>query len=450
VTAIDMATLSGYVDGTSGERCAFTDGTRNVTYSDLSALLDMHSDSLDKLNGANVALIGSCHLDMALLFVLLDGRAGRLILLPNCLENEQKELFYTLSGVTAEVSLNQHSILNIQRIGNSELSPSKETEWVVLTSGTTATPKLVVHTLATMTHSTKRSTKDTNFKWGMAYDLNKFAGIQVFLQAITSGSCLVFIDRCDSFADAVELLVDKSCNALSGTPTFWRKLLMAGTAANIPLQRLTLGGEIVDQNILGSLATMYPNATIRHIYASTECGVAITVSDGQAGFPEHYLSNTPDSVQLKVSDDDILFIKPAQGKQHYLSDIQLYEDDGFIDSGDVVTIEAGRVLFLGRDNGSINVGGNKVFPEDVELALGQHHSVGSCLVSGKKNNFTGSIVVASVVLIEPYASDTNQHVDLKRSIKEHCKSKLASFKVPAIISIVDSLDVNDSGKLNRL
>lgn len=445
-----MASLSDYVGRTSGQKCAFTDGNRTVTYSDLSALSSRHSDSLNELYGANVVLQVSCDLDMALLLVLLDGIAGRLILLPTCLENKQKEQLYTLSGVTAEVSLNHHSILNIQRVDNNAPSPTEETEWVVLTSGTTATPKLVAHTLSTLTHSTKQSTKETSFSWGMVYSLNKFAGLQVFLQAITAGSRLVFTDRCEHFADTVQLLVDKSCNALSGTPTFWRKLLMSDTAANIPLQQLTLGGEIVDQNILGSLATMYPKATIRHIYASTECGVAITVSDGQAGFPDYYLSDAPNSVRLRVSDNGILFIKPALGKQRYLADKQLYEDDGFIDTGDVVAVNVGRVLFLGRDNGSINVGGNKVIPEEVESALLQHQSVGACLVSGKKNHFTGSIVVASLVLIEPYASDAKQHAELKRSIKEHCKSKLASFKVPVIINLVDTLDVNDSGKLNRL
>ena len=445
-----MASLSDYIGRTSGEKIAFTDGKRTITYSDLSALSNRHSDSLYELYGASVVLQVSCDLDMALLLVLLDGVAGRLILLPACLNNKQKEQLYALSGVTAEVSLDHHSILNIQRVDNNAPSLTEETEWVVLTSGTTATPKLVAHTLSTLTHSTKQATNKTNFCWGMVYSLNKFAGLQVFLQAVTAGSKLAFTDRCEHFTDIVELLVDMSCNALSGTPTFWRKLLMSGTAANIPLQQLTLGGEIADQNILGSLAAMYPTASIRHIYASTECGVAITVSDGQAGFPEHYLSEAPNSVRLRVSDNGILFVKPARGGQRYLADKQLYDDDGFIDTGDVVTINVGRVLFLGRDNGSINVGGNKVIPEEVESALRQHHSVSACLVEGKKNHFTGSIVVASLVLIEPYASDANEHAELKRSIKQHCKSKLASFKVPVIINLVDALDVNDSGKLNRL
>ena len=71
--------------------------------------------------------------------------------------------------------------------------------------------------------------------------------------------------------------------------------------------------------------------------------------------------------------------------------------DGFVDTGDLVTRRGDRFFFLGRANGTINVGGNKVHPEEVEDFLLGCAGVQFARVTGRKSPFTGELVQAEVV-----------------------------------------------------
>ena len=76
--------------------------------------------------------------------------------------------------------------------------------------------------------------------------------------------------------------------AVSGTPSYWRRLVTLGSRdalKEIPLEQITLGGEIADQTLLDTLKLMYPAARIVHIYATSELGRCFSVKDGKAGFP---------------------------------------------------------------------------------------------------------------------------------------------------------------------
>ena len=87
------------------------------------------------------------------------------------------------------------------------------------------------------------------------------------------------------------MFVREGVNAMSATPTLWRKILMSDASRSLALRSITLGGEIADQQVLSTLASTYPSARIRHIYASTEAGTGFSVTDGKAGFPVSFLEN---------------------------------------------------------------------------------------------------------------------------------------------------------------
>jgi acyl-CoA synthetase (AMP-forming)/AMP-acid ligase II len=208
---------------------------------------------------------------------------------------------------------------------------------------------------------------------------------------------------------------------------------------------ITLGGEIADENILQALKTRFPNAKITHIYASTEAGVGFSVHDGYAGFPLDYLHNGINGVSLKISDKNTLMLKSEKQIQKYIGDNKLYENDGFIDTGDIIEIKNDRVYFLGRDSGSINVGGNKVQPEEVEQILLSSDFIHSAYVYPKKNPMMGNIVCADVVLKDKTADKQA----IKLELLKYCREKLENFKVPGILKFVDELEITQSGKLKR-
>ena len=113
--------------------------------------------------------------------------------------------------------------------------------------------------------------------------------------------------------------------------------------------------------------------------------------------------------------------------------------------GDRVEIKGDRVYFLGRDSGAINVGGNKVQPEEVENVLVNSNHVHAAFVYAKKSPMMGSIACADIVL-----SDNTVDTKIAKSeILKFCREKLENFKVPAIVKFVDELNTTHSGKLKR-
>jgi len=279
----------------------------------------------------------------------------------------------------------------------------------------------------------------------LLYDLNRFAGLQVFLQAIIGGDAIYIPNERNPIDRLVQELIAAKCSAISATPTLWRKILMSKEARHIPIRQITLGGEIADQPILNALGHMFPNSNIRHIYASTEAGVGFSVSDGCEGFPLDYLQSGFRGTRMRVSGDGILELQPQSGDQSYVASSQpLFEEDGFINTGDRVRVTENRVYFLGRDSGAINVGGNKVQPESIERVLLAHPAVAMAKVTGKKNPITGALVHASVTLKDESSEKTDAS-----GLRAWCTERLARHEVPAIISIVDELKIESSGKLSR-
>ncbi|WP_198521670.1 AMP-binding protein [Rhizobium sullae] len=315
---------------------------------------------------------------------------------------------------------------------------NSETEWVLATSGTTGSPKLVAHSLRSLMRTTKVG-NERKLRWGQLYDLCRFAGVQVFLQGLLGGRVLLLPAQSASLDSRLRFLRDSQCEALSATPTLWRKVLMTSGMDDWPLKQITLGGEIADASILNALKARFPEARIAHVYASTEAGVGFSVSDGLPGFPLSYLE---DGCMTIV--EDRLFIATVGGT--YLNYSQPIRDlNGFIDTGDVVQVVDERCIFLGRANGAINVGGNKLFPEEVETILLELDEIHAARVFAKPSPITGQIVVAELVVsdaqIEPKA--------IRKLALDHCASRLERWKIPAMIQIKASLENSASGKLDR-
>ena len=108
-----------------------------------------------------------------------------------------------------------------------------------------------------------------------------------------------------------------------------------------------------------------------------------------------------------------------------------------------------RYVFIGRGGGVINVGGLKVYPEEVEAIINAHPGVRMSLVEPRRSPITGAVVTAQVVLIEGAAAGARAEELLKGEIMQACRRQLAAHKVPMSIRIVPALEVSASGKLVR-
>lgn len=405
----------------------------------------------------NIVLQFECNIKLAMALLALDGTAKQLLLLPSTLlpasASELIARFKPSLVVTDRAVSVVSGVENV--LWNNDVPAAlsaweavqnrRDTLWVLATSGTTGTPKLVGHRLTSLLRTTKLATNQSNsWRWGQMFDLARFAGIQVFLQGLLGGGGLVLPDQRSTLAARVETLVRCECSALSATPTMWRKLLMTPEAKALRLQQATLGGEIADNAILEALATRFPNARITHVFASTETGAAFSVLDGKAGFPASFLDEPPRGIRLRVKDGRLSVHNEAVSPT-YVGGVRFVGADYFVDTGDVVERVGDRFHFRGRDNGAINVGGNKIFPEEVEEILLGQELVVAVRVYAKASAITGQLVAAEIVI----ADECSDPEALIATLKSRCRAILPLWAVPAVFKIISEINTSPGDKVKR-
>ncbi|MDE0952879.1 MAG: class I adenylate-forming enzyme family protein [Halioglobus sp.] len=391
-----------------------------------------------ELAAANIALQFTHPAQLLLHLIALDGYARRILLLPPCLTGPAFENVISESAADFLLDATGLSTLGLDRPKGAEFDAS---EWLFTTSGTSGPPKVYAHTLCSLSIGVKP--RQTPYCWGLAYQAHRFAGIQVIVQALISGSPLVASGTSETGKQA-EYFLQNGVNALSATPSQWRNFLIHGSISRCSLRQITLGGEIADQAILSALRRQFPKARIAHIYASTEAGVGFSVTDDTAGFPEGWLGEGPPT-DMKISDSDTLLIKsPAISTSASLQGRR--SSDGYLDTEDCVRINNGRVCFIGRASGVINVGGNKVHPEEVENLVREIPEIQNATVNARNSSIMGQLVSLDV---QAGALSDEERQALKEKIRQHCRAHLQNYKVPALINFVDTLEVAASGKLVR-
>jgi len=403
------------------------------------------------LRGGAVMLESGEPADTVLGLLSLDGFAGKLLLVGSSLSDEERHDFSRRASVDQSVgcgSGKENSLRwdNVTGL-NDGSGPDLETRWIIPTSGTTGKPKLVEHLLESLASSIKRDTsRGKGLVWGVLYDITRFAGIQVLLQAVLGGSALALPSNITDLTAIRSQFAAAGVNALSATPSMWRKLVMSGVLDGLQIKIVTLGGETADEMILRELRTRFPEARITHIYASTEAGVGFSVVDGKAGFPVDYTKDElAGGVTLRVDDNNRLFIRKTVSRSRYVgNEPALVDEQGWIDTGDLVEQRGDRFHFLGRANGTINVGGHKVHPAEIENVILSVEGVAMASVTGRSNPIMGNVVEAWVVPVR----DTDP-VSLRGRILAECKCRMEPFKVPASLKIVQDLPLTLSGKIRR-
>lgn len=449
---MNLSSLISSRVGSNNKQFALVDKHKNVTYSDLICTF---SNMFDK----KVVLFINNTLELVKTLVLLDGCAK--VICPISTEINDRELYHLISSSKFDAvisDLNKKDLeiftdFNISIFKVSEIKINKQykiesiiqnTTWLVPTSGTTSLPKLVNHNLATLATTSLRHKKvDAKHEiWGQFYDITRFAGYQILLNSLLNGHTLVTSSPADSIHKKVEWCSEKLVTHISATPSQWRKILMTGEIAKkIPLVQIVLGGEAADQKILDALNNFYPKAKITHTYASTEAGFGLSVSDQTAGFPTQLLNNSDGFSEILIRNEK-LFIRSKSSASNYIDGEFPKDAQGWIDTGDIVKIEGNRFFIIGRYSGVINVGGDKVNPENVRQTLLKHPDIVQADVFGKKNPITGMVLSANIQL-----KNNAEEELVKISIKDFIKETLQKKDQPRIIKFVDDIELSTTGKL---
>ena len=453
--------------GTAGRFLA--DDERRVMLDGLSGGTSLETQ-VEVLRSRSVLVATQAQLPTVLAMLALDGVAGRMLLCPPDLRPEHLPAIMDDAGVDTVVSDGTGPVLpplggrrmvhcgsRFDGAPEAGVERTTETEWVLFTSGTTGRPKMVRHTLHSLTgHLTEAAPAQPGIVWSTFYDVRRYGGLSMLVRALLADASMVLSSGDESVGDFLRRVGAAGMTHMSGTPSHWRRALMSPAIAALSPRNVRMSGEVADQPIVDRLKAAFPAAQVTHAFASTEAGVAFEVTDGLAGFPPSILRGEGVKAEMRI-EDGTLRIRSQRLAAGYLGAALPGSADpgfvdpgfvaaGFVDTGDMVEHRGDRCYFIGRREGVINVGGEKVFPEEVEAVINQHPAIRMSLVWPRRSPVTGAVVAADIVLEQGHAAD---FASVRDTVLQRCREALPPHKVPVSIRAVPSLAIAESGKLVR-
>jgi acyl-CoA synthetase (AMP-forming)/AMP-acid ligase II len=253
-------------------------------------------------------------------------------------------------------------------------------------------------------------------------------GINTLFYTLSNGGTVVTTSTRNP--ERVCRLIEKyRVELLPTTPTFLNLLLISEAHKNndmSSLKLITYGTEVMPESILKRLHKAFPNARLLQTYGLSELGIMRSKS------------RDSDSLWVKVGGegydtkvvDGILWIKADSAMLGYLNAPSPFTEDGWFVTGDAVEVDGEYIRILGRKSEMINVGGEKVYPAEVESVLQMMPGLEEVAVTGENNPITGQIVRAQVKL-----STGETVTEFRKRMREFCREKLPNFKVPQKVDI---------------
>ena len=279
------------------------------------------------------------------------------------------------------------------------------------TSGTTGAPKIIEKNFFDLLNL-KRGSGSADDKWLLTYNPARWAGMSVILHCMKN-NCQLIIPK-DLSAKSIKQSLYKATH-ISLTPSLLRKILMFEFSIQEKnIKQITFGGEYVNQSTLDTAKFLFPNARITHIYASTETGDICSCSDGKEGFPLEKIYN------FGLSNDGEAVVNG-------------------IHTGDYWQVKNNRIIFIGRKDNIINVGGNKVSPYQVETIASSFYGILECKAYGVSNPLLGQVVALDYV---------GPRV-INDVLKSFLRYALPKHAVPMILNKVDSIELTAANKISR-
>jgi long-chain acyl-CoA synthetase len=314
-----------------------------------------------------------------------------------------------------------HALIRIlQQAGKSGL--------ILFTSGSSGQPKGVVHDFERLLmkfQALRPSLRALNF---LLFD--HWGGLNTLLHCLANGSPLALPEsRTPDYI--CRLLERHRIELLPASPTFLNMLLLSKAYEGRDLSALrliTYGSEPMPTATLTGLRTAFPNVELRQTYGLIELGVLRAKSLSSDSL---WVKVGGEGYELRVI-EGILQIKADSAMLGYLNAPSPFTNDGFFVTGDRVELNGEYMRFLGRDSELINVGGQKVFPAEVEAVLMECDLVEDAVVYGQRHPITGKIVCADVQL-----RASSDQSEARRLIKRFCAEKLEPFKIPVKIQFVE-------------
>jgi len=311
---------------------------------------------------------------------------------------------------------------------------------VLYTSGTSGEPKAAVHDLLGLLEKFKTRRKAFRTLNFLLFD--HWGGLNTMFHILSNGG--VVIATKDRNPENICKLIEKhKIELLPASPTFLNLMLLSGVYKNYDLNSLKIisyGTEPMSEGTLKRLKIIFPEVKLLQTYGLIELGVMRSKSEKD------------DSLWVKVGGDDyktrivdgMLEINAKSAMLGYLNAPSPFTEDGWFKTGDAVEVKGEYIKILGRKSEIINVGGNKVYPQEVESVIQEMDNVAEVTVFGEKNLIMGNIVSANVRLL---MDEDNKDFTIR--LKQYCAGRLVNFMIPVKVKIVDNQQYGERFKKIR-
>lgn len=297
---------------------------------------------------------------------------------------------------------------------------------VLFSSGSAGRPKAAVHDVTLLLakyHERRHNLRTLAF---LLFD--HIGGIDTLFYSLSNGSCLITVQERspDAICRAIE---NHRVEVLPVSPTFLNLLLLSEAYKGrdlTSLKYITYGTEVMPESTLQRCVELFPNVKFLQKYGTTETG---TLRSKSRSSDSTWVMIGGNGFKTRIV-DGMLQIKAESAILGYLNAPGPFTDDGWFVTGDEVAVDGDFVKFKGRKSDVINVGGEKVFPAEVEDLIQQMDNVAEVVVFGEANPIVGNIVCASILTVEPEPRN-----ELATRVKTFCRTRLESYKVPVKITL---------------
>ena len=313
---------------------------------------------------------------------------------------------------------------------------------VLFSSGSSGEPKAAVHDLSKLLLKFK-------IKRGALRTLNfllfdHWGGLNTMFHILSNGGVVITTKERSTY-EVCKLIDIHKIELLPASPTFLKLLIFSNDYNEFNLSSLKVisyGTEPMPENTLKKLRDTFPNVKLLQTYGLIELGVMRSKSKSDDSL---WVKIGGDGYQTRVV-DGLLEVKAESAMLGYLNAPSPFTEDGWFKTLDVVEVDGEYMKILGRKSEIINVGGEKVFPQEVENIILELDFVQDVVVFGEKNLIIGNIVSAKVQVV--HNSDLDKKVLISK-IKMHCAERLSKYKVPLKVVITNDELLNARFKKDR-